>query len=168
MGSLQTPACSGLSAALEGQGGSSGEATPTPAGLLERREAQAEAVRQKIRSLGDEVGGLDSDEEEEALVQAQIEAEEEEAAREQERQKRRREEDDQGGEVNERTSLLGGRKLVSTPSFGDLQVVGAAKKRFGGWVDKAKKEAKGVSITRADVVDGGKVAVQSIPAVVLG
>ncbi|ORY75647.1 sulfate transporter family-domain-containing protein [Leucosporidium creatinivorum] len=165
MGSLQTPAASGLSAAIEGQG-SSGERTPTPAGLLERREAQDEAVRQKIRALGDEVGGLDSDEEEEALVQAQIEAEEEEAAREQERSRRRR--DEAQGEVNERTSLLGGRKLASTNSFADLQVVGAAKKRFGGWVDKARTKAKGVSVTREDLIDGGKVAVQSIPAVVLG
>lgn len=164
MGSLQTPVSSGLSAVVEG---SSGEQTPTPAGLLEHREAHIEAVRQKIRALGDEIGGLDSDEEEEALVQAQIEAEEEEAAREEERQKSRREEE-RADEANERTSLLGGRKLVSTTSFVDLPAVGAATRRFGGWVDQAKKKAKGVSVTREDLVDGGKVAVQSIPAVILG
>lgn len=170
MGSYQMPASGSVvpEAEAESSTSTSADPTPSPEVLLERKEAHQEAVRQRIRALGDEAGGLDSDEEEEALVQAQIAAEEEEAAKERERRRREEEQERQDEEANERTSLLGGRMLKTSTSFADLQVLGAAKRTFGGWLDQARKKSKSVSVSKEDLVDAAKISVQSIPAVILG
>lgn len=153
-----------LNASVNATAGGSGERTPILLGMLSAgtaRERERERTLPKVTVLGDEAGGTESDEEEEAIIQAQLAEEEEEAAR----AGQVREEEE--AEVGEQTPLLGlnwkGKKALVPGG-----VVGATKRTVARWVEQAKVRANDVSVTREDVQDTARAAVEAIPAVVLG
>lgn len=116
------------------------ERTPRPGGGIEER---MNLIGNKVQVLGDEVARGDSSED-----------------------------DDDGSELvlgrpapDEQTPLLGG-KAKHGGAHGEM--VGKARRTVDGWIDGALRKAKGVVVTKEDVVETAQEAVAAIPAVILG
>ncbi|BGP28971.1 hypothetical protein JCM10296v2_000707 [Rhodotorula toruloides] len=153
--------------------GGSDERTPTPGGMFaepEQRERDASRERERVpRALGDESGGANSEEEEDAMVEASVG---DSAIVVDERTAGPEDEDDVRGNAHERTPLLGA--SGGQPNGGRASSLNRwhetfarkAKDRLSGWAKQAEKRGK--EITAEDVKDAGKTAVKSVPAVILG
>ncbi|KAK4702198.1 sulfate permease, SulP family, partial [Phenoliferia sp. Uapishka_3] len=114
--------------------------TPTPGGGIEERMNMVGG--HKVQILGDENGGGSEDDDDDGSVTEELD----------------------GGRnqvPNEHSPLLAKKKHNGPP-------VGAARKTVDVWIEKALSKAKGVVITKTDVVDTAQDAVAAIPAVILG
>lgn len=124
--------------------------------------------QREIRALGDESGGISSDEEEDRLVRGEIAREQRLGARQRTRRQKQHAGESALSPVDERTPLLGDGKSV----FG--AEVGKAGSRASQWIKRWKNEAvKAVKTTRSrvgkeELVGGLKNGIESLPAVVLG
>ncbi|KAK4058034.1 hypothetical protein OIO90_000773 [Microbotryomycetes sp. JL221] len=151
-------------------GGSQGQ-TPTPTRMIEAQRREREKATQTrtqksvdkddVNVLGDDLGGNDSEEEEEQMLKSQIEVPGVEDG--QPRRRRRSRPNRSGSPDGERTPLLRTKPLRQQSSFSQMSGMSEVSKRVGSAWDRTRHHLKSV-----DVSDVAKTSVASIPAVVLG